>query len=108
MRVGDRLRDLFTSHPQGGDTHHSDDGRDSEEDVPVDPGVASSRATGGEHAELSGDRGSVTGTGRTEGFVGRAAGDDLGYAGETGAERRAEAHALGHGPAGTGGDDTRS
>lgn len=72
--------------------------------MPVDPGVASSRATGGEHAELSEDRGSVTGTGRTGEFVGRVAGDDLGYAGETGAERRAEVaeEELGRGPAGTG------
>ena len=57
----------------------------------MDPALASNRATGGEHAELSGDRGSVTGTGRTGVFVGRIAGDDVGYAGETGAERRAEA-----------------
>lgn len=62
-----------------------------ESDVPIDPGLASSRATGGEHTHLSGDRGSVTGTGNTAEFVGQIAGDDLGYAGETGAERRAEA-----------------
>ena len=67
------------------------DGEDSGEDVATDPALASNRATGGEHAELSGDRGSVTGTGRTGVFVGRIAGDDLGYAGETGAERRAAA-----------------
>lgn len=63
--------------------------RTTEQDVALDGEVASSRATGGEHAELSGDRGSVTGTGRTQDFVGRTAGDDVGYAGETGAERRA-------------------
>jgi hypothetical protein len=57
----------------------------------MDPALASNRATGGEHVELTGDRGSVTGTGQTGEFVGRVAGDDLGYAGETGAERRAEA-----------------
>jgi hypothetical protein len=68
------------------------DGEDSGEDVATDPATASNRATGGEHDQLSGDRGSVTGTGRTEEFVGRAAGDDLGYAGETGAERRAHPH----------------
>lgn len=67
------------------------DGEGSGEDVALDPALASSRATGGEHVELSGDRGSVTGTGRTGTFVGRVAGDDVGYAGETGAERRAEA-----------------
>jgi hypothetical protein len=33
----------------------------------------------------------VTGTGDTDTFVGRAAGRDLGYAGETGAEARREA-----------------
>lgn len=71
--------------------HRSDpDGQGSGEDVALDPALASNRATGGEHVELSGDRGSVTGTGKTGDFVGRVAGDDLGYAGETGAERRAE------------------
>ena len=67
------------------------DGEGSGEDVARDPALASNRATGGEHVELSGDRGSVTGTGKTGEFVGRVAGDDLGYAEETGAERRAEA-----------------
>ena len=62
----------------------------SGDDVALDPALASSRAIGGEHVELSGDRGSTTGTGRTGVFVGRVAGDDVGYAGETGAERRAE------------------
>ncbi|MBW0100868.1 hypothetical protein I4I78_00245 [Pseudonocardia sp. KRD-291] len=60
-----------------------------ESDVPIDPNLASSRATGGEHAYLDSDRGSVTGTGNTGEFVGQIAGDDLGYADETGAERRA-------------------
>lgn len=67
------------------------DAQGSGEDVAMDPALASSRATGGEHVELSGDRGSVTGTGQTGVFVGRIAGDDVGYAGETGAERRAQA-----------------
>lgn len=67
------------------------DGESSGEDVAGDPTLASSRATGGEHVDLTGDRGSVTGTGRTGEFVGRVAGDDVGYAGETGAERRAGA-----------------
>ena len=61
---------------------------DRPEDVAPDPGLASSRATGGEHRHLGGDRGSITGTGETGEFVGQVAGDDLGYAGETGAERR--------------------
>jgi hypothetical protein len=37
------------------------------------------------------DAGSTTGTGESETFVGRVAGEDVGYAGETGAERRAAA-----------------
>ena len=41
--------------------------------------------------EHQGDQGAVTGTGETDEFVGRAAGRDLGYAGETGAEARREA-----------------
>lgn len=65
------------------------DGEDSGEDVADDPALASNRATGGGDGELSGDRGSVTGTGDTQEFVGRVSGADLGYAGETGAERRA-------------------
>jgi hypothetical protein len=60
----------------------------SEQDVGQDPGVASSRAAGGGHEEHTGDSGSVTGTGDTDVFVGRAAGLDEGYAGETGAEAR--------------------
>jgi hypothetical protein len=66
----------------------------SEQDVPADPEVASSRATGGEHegtvdeAGAFGDATSVTGTGETGDFVGRVAGDDPAYAGETGAEAR--------------------
>ncbi|MBW0116436.1 hypothetical protein I4J48_14385 [Pseudonocardia sp. KRD-169] len=67
------------------------DGRVSGEDVAGDAALASNRDTGDEHTDLTGDPGSVTGTGRTGEFVGRTAGDDLGHAGETGAERRAEA-----------------
>jgi hypothetical protein len=62
----------------------------SESDVGEDPAVASSRAGGGGHADHPGDSGSVTGTGDTEVFVGRAAGLDEGYAEETGAEARRE------------------
>ena len=82
MSLWTRIRRLGRSDP---------DGEGSGEDVAEDPALASNRATGGEHAALTWDRGSVTGTGRTGEFVGRAAGDDVGYAGETGAERRAEA-----------------
>jgi len=37
------------------------------------------------------DGGSTTGTGRSQTFVGRVGGQDVGYAGETGAERRGAA-----------------
>lgn len=63
----------------------------SEADVPGDDALAQSRETGGDDDAEGGDVNSTTGTGRTEEFVGRAAGDDPGYAGETGAERRAQA-----------------
>lgn len=65
-------------------------GEPSEQDVPHDPRVASSRATGGEHPddESHGDEMSTTGTGNTDEFVGRVAGDDPAYAEETGAEAR--------------------
>jgi hypothetical protein len=63
----------------------------SEPDVEVDPHLARTRETGGspdghpaDRAE--GDAPGTTGTGEAEEFVGRAAGRDLGYAGETGAE----------------------
>jgi hypothetical protein len=59
-----------------------------ESDVPVDPQVARSRATGGRGTD-HGDSAATTGTGRNETFVGRTAGEDLGYHGDTGAERRA-------------------
>jgi hypothetical protein len=63
----------------------------SESDVGEDPAVAGSRPAGGGHADHPGDSGSVTGTGETEVFVGRAAGLDEGYDEETGAEARREA-----------------
>ncbi|GAA4913286.1 hypothetical protein EV188_110167 [Actinomycetospora succinea] len=63
----------------------------TESDAGHDPRTAASRPTGGAHTEHRGDRGSVTGTGDTDVFVGRAAGQDPGYAGETGAEARREA-----------------
>ena len=71
--------------------------RTSEPDVEVDPQVARSRETGGvdpqqkdrpadERADPDGS--STTGTDESEQFVGRVAGDDAGYSGETGAEAR--------------------
>jgi hypothetical protein len=62
-----------------------------EADVAADPQVANSRRTGGEADESAPDQASTTGTSPTPEYVGRIAGDDVGYAGETGAERRAEA-----------------
>ena len=69
----------------------------SEPDVEVDANVARSREAGGvdpdrkappedQHAEADGP--STTGTEENEQFVGRVAGQDAGYTGETGAEAR--------------------
>lgn len=60
----------------------------SEADVPADSAVVESRDRGGNAAAEDPDALSTTGTGDTDEFVGRVAGDDLGYSGETGAERR--------------------
>jgi hypothetical protein len=64
------------------------DPRPSEEDVDPDDGQALSRATGGGPSDAP-DAASTTGAGDSETFVGRVAGQDVGYSGETGAERRA-------------------
>jgi hypothetical protein len=71
-------------------THDHDKGED---DVAADPQVAASRVTGGvdDPDQDAPDQASTTGTSDTPEYVGRIAGDDVGYAGETGAERRAEA-----------------
>jgi hypothetical protein len=66
------------------------DPRPGEGDVERDDAQALSRATGGGATEEP-DAESTTGTGNSEIFVGRVAGQDVGYAGETGAERRAAA-----------------
>lgn len=58
------------------------------EDVEREDAQALSRATGG-GADEEPDADSTTGTGDSETFVGRVAGQDVGYAEETGAERRA-------------------
>ncbi len=63
---------------------------DREDDVAGDENLAQSRDEGGAGG-ATGDAGSTTGTGDSDEFVGRVAGQDVGYAGETGAERRAEA-----------------
>lgn len=63
----------------------------AESDVEADDARADSRATGGVPDPDKPDQGSTTGTTETGEYVGRVAGQDVGYAGETGAERRAEA-----------------
>jgi hypothetical protein len=65
----------------------------AESDVAADHNVARSRDVGGDHPDRKDrpdpDGESTTGTDENEKFVGRVAGDDAGYAGETGAEARA-------------------
>ena len=63
-----------------------------EDDSPQDTGVAASRDTGGVEHDAYPDQQSTTGTTPDETYVGRVAGDDVGYAGETGAEARSEAN----------------
>jgi hypothetical protein len=63
------------------------DPRPGEADVDQDDAQALSRATGGGESDAP-DAESTTGAGESETFVGRVAGQDVGYAGETGAERR--------------------
>jgi hypothetical protein len=63
------------------------DPRPSEEDVEPDDAQALSRATGGGPSDEP-DAAGTTGTGESDTFVGRVAGQDVGYAEETGAERR--------------------
>ena len=70
------------------------DPRPGEEDVDRDDAQALSRATGGGDGDAA-DAATTTGTGESETFVGRVAGQDVGYAGETGAERRAAAEQEG-------------
>jgi hypothetical protein len=72
----DRLRALL-HHPR------------TAEDVEPDTHVARTRETGGAPDDR-GDGASTTGTGPSEEFVGRVAGQDEGFAEETGAERRAQ------------------
>jgi hypothetical protein len=64
---------------------------EAEEDAPADTGVTHSRDTGGVPNPDQPDQTSTTGTTPDGEHVGRVAGQDVGYAGETGAEARAEA-----------------
>jgi hypothetical protein len=66
------------------------DPRPGEEDVDRDGAEALTRATGGGPDDAP-DAQATTGTGESDTFVGRVAGQDVGYAEETGAERRATA-----------------
>jgi hypothetical protein len=63
----------------------------TERDVEPDEGVAASRDKGGVPNPEHPDQQTTTGTTPNEEFVGRVAGQDVGYAEETGAERRASA-----------------
>ncbi len=65
-----------------------------ESGVPADEQVANSREYGGAlgQDDKVGDAGTTTGTANNDLFVGRAAGDDLGYAGDTGAEAAPALH----------------
>lgn len=74
-----------------GEGGYTDPGQKSEQDVAVDRGVARTRATGGVPNPTVPDQHSTTGTTPTYTFVGRTAGNDSGYVGETGAEARAAA-----------------
>ncbi|HZG91253.1 MAG TPA: hypothetical protein VEZ42_13665 [Pseudonocardia sp.] len=79
--------------------------RTSEPDVGPDDHLARTRETGGvepnredgsaqraaDSERSDPDGGGTTGTDENEEFVGRVAGQDAGYAGETGAEARSEA-----------------
>jgi hypothetical protein len=65
------------------------DPRPQEEDVQPDDAQALSRATGGVEDPDAPDQASTTGTTPKREYVGRIAGDDVGYAGEQGADRRA-------------------
>lgn len=62
----------------------------TESDTQADPHRADSRATGGVPDDDKPDQASTTGTTPDAEYVGRIAGDDPGFAEESGAERRAE------------------
>ena len=63
------------------------DPRPGEDDVDRDDAEALTRATGGGGSDDP-DAPATTGVGHSGEFVGRVAGQDVGYAEETGAERR--------------------
>ncbi|RZQ61072.1 hypothetical protein [Amycolatopsis suaedae] len=61
---------------------------DAESDVATDPANAGSRVSGGDTGRRGGDAESTTGPGPNDTHVGRVAGQDEGFAGDTGAEAR--------------------
>lgn len=73
------------------------DPRPGEDDVERDDAQALSRPTGGVPDADAPDQASSTGTTPDDVGVGHAVGQDVGYAGETGAEKRA-AWEREHGP----------
>jgi hypothetical protein len=79
----ERLIQLVT-----GRTRAQQEGREA--DVQHDPAQANRRPTGGADQPGAQDAHSTTGPSANETFVGRVSGEDPGYAGETGAERRAQ------------------
>ena len=79
---------MSTGGGRGKDPRREADARPGENDVDRDDAEALTRATGGGPSDEP-DATSTTGTGESDEFVGRVAGQDVGYAGETGAERRA-------------------
>jgi hypothetical protein len=62
----------------------------AERDVEPDDAMVTSRETGGVPNPHHPDQQSTTGTTPDKEFVGRVSGEDVGYAEETGAERRAD------------------
>jgi hypothetical protein len=66
------------------------EGHKPESDVQAERHEARSRETGGVPDPAAPDQASTTGTTPDESYVGRVGGEDVGYAGETGAERREE------------------
>jgi hypothetical protein len=62
----------------------------AEVDVPADEATAGARSTGGVEDPDAPDQASTTGSTPKGEYVGRIAGDDPGYAGETGAEARSD------------------
>lgn len=65
-------------------------GSKAESDTEADPARADSRDTGGVPDPSKPDQASTTGTTPDDEYVGRVAGDDPGFVGETGAERRSQ------------------